>query len=581
MWKRQTRTYNGVSAILRSYQEPACLNKYSNIKGEIQDRIAELTKNHSNHFCKKCDGIKKDIFKKNTELDFCYSNNYLRSTLLEDSVIKDFIKDCTEPSNCRNSTIDTKKPVASTEPKDVSCRKGSTGCKQSAAKPKTEEGKSQPRSDAETSKIIGLEGSTSVKQGQDRDDGVKSRSENLQTKPGTTPSHIPIETNDKAPEQLDNKHNATSEEGATQVPGLSQVAPSTSSNLGDTSSDPSHQHNSQPGSDVNSAPQETILDTECTQRNSCSVKDLDGNSPDRQTAANGIAGRQDGFLDVTTSENPDGRSNSDKIGGDEKASVVGNHGGVRDDIAPVTLPVSNECPNPGTPPCENGGSKHSGDQISNTEAVSEVTSGKVHTESTSDSHSASGSIGAGNDSDDAANNQHLLKSVDEEKQHGQETAHAEAGSYKSDKPTNNPQLHQSDSSFVLTYLPSPSGQNLLESSQENHGVTGTLGRGSSVTAGMAEETVKYENDNGLGILSQFFNNIPHKDYMMMGFIPMVFILLLILLMKYTPLRAIFAKKKKKKRNDMNEKLQRVLFEPSNGSEEKRIPFSYSAFEYST
>ncbi|CAI7724198.1 PIR protein [Plasmodium vivax] len=521
----RTRPRNNVRDIITDHHKRSCLNKYYNLKGEIEHQITELNKSANSLFCRKCGKIKQDILKKKNRIKFL---------------------------------------------------KGTPGCNQSTAQPKTEEGKSQPRADAETSKIIGLEGQASVKQGQEHGDGGKSRSANLQAKPGTTLSHSLVGTHDEDPQQLDNEQNTTLDEGATQLEGLSHEPPSTASKIGD----PSHQHSSQGDSDLNCTPQETISGTKCIQKNSSNIKNLDDNLPGTQTADDGIVGRQDVFQDVTTSENPDDRSTSGQTGGDEKANAVGDSGGVDGNIDPVILTVSNECPNPGTPPCENGGSKHSGDQISNTEAVSEVTSGKVHTESTSDSHSASGSIGAGNDSDDAANNQHLLKSVDEEKQHGQETAHAEAGSYKSDKPTNNPQLHQSDLSFILTYLPSPSGQNLLESNQENHeGVTGTLGRSSSATAEVTEEIVKYENV--LGILSQFFNKIPHKDYIMMGFIPMAFIPLLILLMKYTPLRAIFAKKKKKKRNDMNEKLQRVLFEPSNGSEEKRIPFSYSAFEYSS
>ncbi|KMZ82405.1 hypothetical protein PVIIG_06111 [Plasmodium vivax India VII] len=75
--------------------------------------------------------------------------------------------------------------------------------------------------------------------------------------------------------------------------------------------------------------------------------------------------------------------------------------------------------------------------------------------------------------------------------------------------------------------------------------------------------------------------IKYKKYIINAVVPLIIILLLILLMKYTPLGKIFTKIKRKKQNDMNEKLQRVLQQPSNGSEERRIPFSYSAFEYSS
>ncbi|VVA00179.1 PIR protein [Plasmodium vivax] len=73
----------------------------------------------------------------------------------------------------------------------------------------------------------------------------------------------------------------------------------------------------------------------------------------------------------------------------------------------------------------------------------------------------------------------------------------------------------------------------------------------------------------------------YKKYIINTVVPLIIILLLILLMKYKALRIIFTKIKRKKQNDMNEKLQRVLQQPSNGSEQRRIPFSYSAFEYSS
>ncbi|SCA60213.1 hypothetical protein PVT01_000078900 [Plasmodium vivax] len=383
----RNRPRNNVSDIIRGYQERRCLNQYSKIKGEIEHQIAELTKNYNSLFCKKCGAIKKDIFKKKTELNFCYNNNYLKPKLLEDIVINDFIKNCADPPHCRNPTAVPKRTVALEKSKDVPCKKGITGCNKSTAQPKTEEGKSKPRADAETSEIIGLKGPASVKQGQEHHHVGKSRSEISQDKPGTTAPHSPVGTHDEAPQQLDNKHNTPSGEGATQLEGLSHEPPSTDSKLGEPSSDSSHQHNSQRVSDVNCTPQGTISDQKCTERNASSIKDLDAHLQGEQSAADRIAKRQDGLQDVTTSENPDDRSTSGQIGGDEKSSVVGAPGGVDDDKAPVTLPVSNECPNPGTT-CENGGSKHSVDQISNNEALAE---------NTSYPHTASVSTGAGND----------------------------------------------------------------------------------------------------------------------------------------------------------------------------------------
>ncbi|CAG9481976.1 unnamed protein product [Plasmodium vivax] len=92
----------------------------------------------------------------------------------------------------------------------------------------------------------------------------------------------------------------------------------------------------------------------------------------------------------------------------------------------------------------------------------------------------------------------------------------------------------------------------------------------------------YGNANEVGIFNQIFNTIQrNKKNVINTSIPMGIVLLLSLLFKYTPLWRILTKRNRNrnKRSHMNEKLQRVLQQPSIGSEERSIPFSYSAFEY--
>ncbi|CAG9472687.1 unnamed protein product [Plasmodium vivax] len=85
-----------------------------------------------------------------------------------------------------------------------------------------------------------------------------------------------------------------------------------------------------------------------------------------------------------------------------------------------------------------------------------------------------------------------------------------------------------------------------------------------------------------GIFNQIFNTMrQNKENVIKTSMPMGIVLLLSLLFKYTPLWRILTKRKRNKRSHMNEKLQRVLQQPSTGSETKSIPFSYSAFEYSS
>ncbi|VVA00336.1 PIR protein, partial [Plasmodium vivax] len=90
------------------------------------------------------------------------------------------------------------------------------------------------------------------------------------------------------------------------------------------------------------------------------------------------------------------------------------------------------------------------------------------------------------------------------------------------------------------------------------------------------------NSEKSGIFDQISNVIiKNKENVIKTSIPMGIVLLLSLLFKYTPLWRILTKRNRNKRSHMNEKLQRVLQQPSIGNEERSIPFSYSAFEYSS
>ncbi|SCA81813.1 VIR protein [Plasmodium vivax] len=124
---------------------------------------------------------------------------------------------------------------------------------------------------------------------------------------------------------------------------------------------------------------------------------------------------------------------------------------------------------------------------------------------------------------------------------------------------------------------------------ESHGITNTESihhtNGSDVDITRVEvpsSVLTSGNTNELGIFNQIFSTIQqNKENVINTSIPMGIVLLLSLLFKYTPLWRILTKRNRKKQSHMNEKLQRVLQQPSIGSGERSIPFSYSAFEYSS
>ncbi|CAI7721800.1 PIR protein [Plasmodium vivax] len=88
-------------------------------------------------------------------------------------------------------------------------------------------------------------------------------------------------------------------------------------------------------------------------------------------------------------------------------------------------------------------------------------------------------------------------------------------------------------------------------------------------------------DDKSDIFGKIFDAMSNKNHIIQASVPMGIVLLFTLLFKYTPLWRLLTKRKRNKRSHMNEKLQRVLQQPSIASEERSIPFSYSTFEYSS
>ncbi|CAG9473037.1 unnamed protein product [Plasmodium vivax] len=99
----------------------------------------------------------------------------------------------------------------------------------------------------------------------------------------------------------------------------------------------------------------------------------------------------------------------------------------------------------------------------------------------------------------------------------------------------------------------------------------------------AEKVNEMDTNDGniLGTLSEFFNAIQDNPQIIKTSAPIGIALLLGLLFKYTPLWRVLTKKNRKKGAGINEELNSVLQEPSIMDDERSIPFSYGAFEYSS
>ncbi|KMZ94898.1 hypothetical protein PVMG_05509 [Plasmodium vivax Mauritania I] len=134
--------------ILKLYSA-GCTTNYHNTKTEIEQKIDALY-NEPKQFCNKCKGLKKNIIKKNRELQNCYKSSNLLSIVSTDNIIK-FINSCPD-SNCRYPTITSNKPVKSKQRIENPCSVNGR-CTETVATPKAQKVKTSPALDAEDPKV--------------------------------------------------------------------------------------------------------------------------------------------------------------------------------------------------------------------------------------------------------------------------------------------------------------------------------------------------------------------------------------------------------------------------------------------
>ncbi|EDL42711.1 variable surface protein Vir18, putative [Plasmodium vivax] len=105
----------------------------------------------------------------------------------------------------------------------------------------------------------------------------------------------------------------------------------------------------------------------------------------------------------------------------------------------------------------------------------------------------------------------------------------------------------------------------------------------SKTISSKGENIESFNDNSniIDTLKEFFEVISNKDHIIKASAPMGIVMLLGLLFKFTPLLRVLTKKNRKKGAGIIEELNSVVQEPSIMDDERSIPFSYGAFEYSS
>ncbi|KNA00609.1 hypothetical protein PVNG_03206 [Plasmodium vivax North Korean] len=115
--------HKGLLDSFRNYNQPQCMNKYVNYQKEIQNEISALSKRDPQKFCTNCQRIRQKIFNRYSEIKYCYDYDLLKTKLIEDDEIKDFLEKCLQPPKCSyNGVSNARNPPALKSKSGNTCR---------------------------------------------------------------------------------------------------------------------------------------------------------------------------------------------------------------------------------------------------------------------------------------------------------------------------------------------------------------------------------------------------------------------------------------------------------------------------
>ncbi|KMZ96188.1 hypothetical protein PVNG_05849 [Plasmodium vivax North Korean] len=141
---------SGFLKLMKGYQDINCIQKYTNYKSEIEAQINGLHTKSDSEFCRKCSIMKKDITKKNDELNECYKNNSISQPLIKVHDIKNFIDKCPTVPECLQKLLQrNKKPVAKKPESEKNCVKNND-CEPKVSSTASQTARQPPRSASET-----------------------------------------------------------------------------------------------------------------------------------------------------------------------------------------------------------------------------------------------------------------------------------------------------------------------------------------------------------------------------------------------------------------------------------------------
>ncbi|KNA01728.1 VIR protein [Plasmodium vivax] len=488
--------YRGYNRIINTYQQyyaAPCLNSYSTLKNDIDQRIDDFYNTKNKDIYNEWSKLYRYIREKNASLKHCVDNGYIKSDLNEDEKIKNFRTICDKKRICHIN-------VESIIHKNLSSKR--TGkvepCRGKNCKTETAEKVKLPSQlEGESSKATRLQRPKVQSISREHAGGEESNKQNeflpAQSDVKVRPNSIKSEVHEQ--ESVNNKESSTSVKGSTSTQAFPDAGDTPPKELNLHAEDSPSKISFTGESDAGGTLQVSNSGISLLQGNLSDNQTLDANRHNMQTHQGGVE-NQDNSHEIVVTQLSDRVSTLGSVSAFEKLDDEGSV--YKDNIRAGDKDVSHDLE----------AATHL--DIKNEGVVS------VPTEVVVSSGDASFS---------------------------RET--------------------YSDEALSVGFVDGEGATN-----------AGVLN---------AEKVNEIDANNGniLHTLSEFFNGIPNNPEIIKTSAPIGIALLLGLLFKYTPLWRVLTKKNRKKGAGINEGLYSVLQEPSIMDDERSIPFSYGAFEYSS
>ncbi|CAG9480921.1 unnamed protein product [Plasmodium vivax] len=487
--------YRGYNRIINTYQQyyaAPCLNSYSTLKNDIDQRIDDFYNTKNKDIYNEWSKLYRYIREKNASLKHCVDNGYIKSDLNEDEKIKNFRTICDKKRICHIN-------VESIIHKNLSSKR--TGrvepCRGKNCKTETAEKVKLPSQlEGESSKATRLQRPKVQSISLEHAGGEESNKQNeflpAQSDVKVRPNSIKSE--DHEPESVTNKESSTSVHGSTFTQALPGIGDTPPRELYTQAEDSPSLSSSARESDAEGKLQVNNPGKSFSQSNLSVDQNLGDNHRNMQTHQGGDVENQDNSHEIVVTQH------SDKVSSLETASA------------------SEKPDDEGSVDRDNNGSGNNVEALALEDAIPLVAEKEnIVIAPTVGVSSVDASLSPETSDDEAAH-----------------------GGFNGDEGAFNAGI--------------PSAEN-----------------------GNERDT---NNGNILDTLSGFLNGIPNNPQIIKTSAPIGIALLLGLLFKFTPLWRVLTKKNRKKGAGINEELNTVLQEPSIMDDERSIPFSYGAFEYS-